>query len=105
VQELVNSSELYYANVIKDYQQSVTDTIDEILSINGWSDFKSKITNTQPIKFTFSENMLSQILDKNELREMISYPPLAPEQQTNTNNPNMTGAGHTDPNQTNQIPT
>jgi hypothetical protein len=75
-QELINSQMLYYNTVIKNYQSIILEAIINILSLNKTEYKDLEIINNQPIQFQYSENIMKEILTKDEMREVIGYEPL-----------------------------
>lgn len=75
--ELENAFELWNNTVIKPYQDKVLKALNTIaMFAPEYSGWKYEGTTIQPITFTFSEGVLSQILTRNELREKIGYAPI-----------------------------
>lgn len=70
--QLLQSSELFYTNVIRPDQILIEDGINKLLQGNN----TINIVNQSNLKFGFSENLLSQVLTTNEIREMLGYPEL-----------------------------
>lgn len=68
--EITTASELFYNQVIKSYQNDIIEVFKNLLGV----DFE--ISNSQPVKFIFSESIISQILTQDELRELVGYEPL-----------------------------
>ena len=69
--ELLQSHELYYNDVIKHEQNDILTQLNKILTYNGMENVK--VLNSKPLSQEFSENILSKILDINELRDIIGY--------------------------------
>lgn len=72
--EILTSWELYFNNVITPMQQAVLKTMNKIGAINGTQELD--INNKQPIKNSWSEGVLANILTRNELREVAGYEPI-----------------------------
>lgn len=72
--EIENAFELWNNTVIKPYQSKVLKALNMLAmwtpNYDGW---KWEATTIQPITFTYGENVLTQILTTNELREKIGY--------------------------------
>ena len=75
--EIENAFELWNNTVIKPYQDKVLKALNTIaMFAPEYSGWKYEGTTIQPITFTFSEGVLSQILTRNEMRERIGYAPI-----------------------------
>ena len=75
--EIENAFELWNNTVIKPYQDKVLKALNTIaMFAPKYSGWKYEGTTIQPITFTFSEGVLSQILTRNEMRERIGYAPI-----------------------------
>ncbi|MCA9496066.1 MAG: hypothetical protein KC589_03925 [Nanoarchaeota archaeon] len=68
---LINDYEVYFKTVVYPEQQKLLKVLQRIFLFNGFNDIK--IINNTPFNYSFSEQTLSQILTKNELRDMIGY--------------------------------
>jgi len=73
-EEVLSNYELYFNTVVKPEQQSVLDPFKKIMLVNGYNDIM--ILENQPINTDFSENIMSQILTQDEMREILGYEPL-----------------------------
>lgn len=72
--EIQNAFELWNNTVIKPYQNKVLNVLNMLVMLTAHYDgWKLEPTTIQPITFTFSEAVLTQILSKNELRQKIGY--------------------------------
>mgnify|MGYP006921332326 CR=1 FL=1 len=69
--EISNAWESFFSREIKPMQQQLCSTFNSLLSLNGLDTIT--VANSIPIKFIFSENILTQVLSKNELREALGY--------------------------------
>jgi len=69
-QQLLQSYELFYNNVILPDQKLLQNGLNKILKING---IEISIKNTSSMKFSFSEKLLQDNLNNLEIREMIGY--------------------------------
>lgn len=61
-------------------QKLIGETLQRVLRL----DFTPELTTTSPVQFIFSETIMKDILTQDELRELISYPPLTVDEQTIT---------------------
>ena len=69
-EELKNAYEIFTNTVIKPIQKLVVDTLNNIIRMTfNYSGTEVRPTTEKPISFTFSENVLQQIMTKDELRE------------------------------------
>jgi hypothetical protein len=76
--EIVKSSwELYHNRVIQPYKDEILFNLNKIMGINGLRELS--ILTSSPVSFNFSENVLLEILTKDEMREIIGYDPLEQE--------------------------
>lgn len=71
--EIETSFKIFQSTVIKPIRKATMSFIKELARINGLEEFEIEI-NT-PVDFTFSENILKEILTDDELREMIGKDP------------------------------
>ena len=69
-------------------QKLICETLQRVLKL----DFLPALSTTSPVQFIFSETIMKDILTQDELRELISYPPLNAEQETVTDT-NIQDAG------------
>lgn len=70
--ELETSFEIFNNTVIKPIQKEVTGTLNRLLSHTlHWNGTEVVPTDATPVSFTWSENILSQILTPDEMRERI----------------------------------
>ena len=69
-------------------QELICQTLQRVLKL----DFMPKLSTTSPVQFIFSETVMKDILTQDELRELISYPPLNSTQETVTDT-NIQDAG------------
>jgi len=72
--EVLENYELYYNTVIKNQQKSILDAFNKVLLINGMNPVD--ILENTPISINFSENILQNILERDEMREIVGYEPL-----------------------------
>jgi hypothetical protein len=72
--EIRDANEVFHNTVIKRYQKDVLRGFKKVFRQNGYMG-EVTIDNAEPIAFKFSDQILMQILDKNELRELIGYEP------------------------------
>jgi hypothetical protein len=72
--ELLQSYELYFNTIVKPEQQKVLETFKRVMLINGLNDIH--ILNNKPLDMNFSENIMSQILTRDEMREVVGYEPI-----------------------------
>jgi hypothetical protein len=61
-------------------QKLICETLQRVLKL----DFMPELTTTSPVQFIFSETVMKDILTQDELRELISYPPLTATEETVT---------------------
>jgi hypothetical protein len=61
------------SSVIKHYQKPIIKTFETVLNLMGAPEKDLAIANTQQIENIFSEALIADILDTNELREIIGY--------------------------------
>jgi len=78
--ELLSSYELYFNTIVKYEQSKVLKNIEKIFTINGLNDIK--ISNSKPFEFTFTENVLKEVLTSDELRDLVGYLPLEEDKDT-----------------------
>ncbi len=74
--EMAQSSELFFNQVIAPVQSLLEETIQGLMEINGFT-LKVFIQDSQPISFTYEDATLVQICTVNELRRRINLPPLS----------------------------
>lgn len=79
--ELATAAELFYTNVINGYQQPILESLNRLLAVNQLPADAVQFSKMTPVKNTFSETLLAQILTDTELRAEIGYDPLTPEQK------------------------
>ena len=80
--EIVQSAELFYNQVIAPTQLLLEETIQDLIEFNGFS-LKVFIKDSNPISFTYDDATLLNILTVNELRHRISMPPLSEADKAN----------------------
>jgi hypothetical protein len=71
--EIVAANQYFMSSVIKHYQKPIIKTFETVLNLMGAPVKDLAIANTQPIENIFSEALIADILDTNELREIIGY--------------------------------
>jgi len=69
--ELLEAYDIYYNTIIKHEQNKILTPLNRIFLINGLNPIK--IINNKPFEYNLSENVLKEILDVNELRDLIGY--------------------------------
>lgn len=74
INEIAQSSELFYNQVIKHEQNDLLAGFNKIMKYNGMNNIL--ISKDKLISKELSENTLIQILDKNELRDIVGYLPV-----------------------------
>ncbi len=74
--EIVQSAELFYNQVIAPVQLLLEETMQDLLEVNNFT-LKVFIKDSNPISFTYSDATLLNILTINELRQRIGMPPLS----------------------------
>lgn len=79
--ELMNAYQIQMNRTIEPMKEILLSTINKILEFNGYKE--ATIIDNSPVKFTFSENILTQILTEDELRNMIGFDPKEPTQAQN----------------------
>ena len=72
--ELEAAFQLYNNQVIAPMKEQLLYSFNIITNINGMK--KLNVETTAPVSFTYSENILTQILTKDELRNKIGYEPI-----------------------------
>jgi hypothetical protein len=72
--EMLESYDIYFNNVIKVEQKKLINPFQRIMLINGMNDIQ--ILNNKPFEYTLSENSLKEILSTDELRDLIGYSPI-----------------------------
>jgi len=87
--ELQASFAIYYSQVIEPLQKLLIGAINAIGAVNGCSELE--IDSVAPVEFTFSENIMSQILTQDEMRAKIGYAPAAVQPAQTENNPTANG--------------
>jgi hypothetical protein len=78
--ELDIALEILMNTEIAPNQKLICETLQRVLRL----DFMPELTTTSPVQFIFSESVMKEILTQDELRELISYPPLTEDQDTVT---------------------
>jgi hypothetical protein len=86
--ELDIALEILMNTEVSPNQKLICETLQRVLKL----DFMPALTTTSPVQFIFSETVMKDILTQNELRELISYPPLSADQETVTDT-NIQDAG------------
>ncbi len=86
--ELDIALEILMNTEIAPNQKLICETLQRILKL----DFMPELTTTSPVQFIFSESIMKEILTQDELRELISYPPLT-EEETTVTDENIDRAG------------
>ena len=86
--ELDIALEILMNTEISPNQKLICETLQRVLKL----DFMPELTTTSPVQFIFSETVMKDILTQDELRDLISYPPLNAEQETVTDT-NIQDAG------------
>lgn len=86
--ELQNAFEIYSKTVIDPLKELILKPINKIFATNGYQEVY--VETSSPIKFTWSETILKDILTKDELRREIGYEaieaqPVAPVSATQSN--------------------
>ncbi len=71
--EVLQNYQLYFNTVVEPEQQKVLKAFQRIMLVNGMNDIK--ILNNTPIDVEFTENVLKEILDEDEMRDIIGYEP------------------------------
>jgi len=86
--ELRAAYELYYNTVIRPDQAAIIEVFEKLLQYREGVSLERKdnkpaleITTTLPVKNTFSENLLAEILPPSRLRAYIDEPELTPEEE------------------------
>lgn len=75
--ELMTAYKIFQNTVITPIQNTVAEAFNFILSFTkGYSGGKLKPTSNQPLSFTWSEQILSTIMTKNEMRARIGLAPI-----------------------------
>lgn len=75
--EIQNAFEIFYSTVIKPIQNDIINQFNNILkNTKFWNGNILKPTSSSPVSFTWSENILSNILTVDEQREMIGKEPV-----------------------------
>jgi DNA-binding Lrp family transcriptional regulator len=74
--ELLEAFELFQNNYIANKQKTLENIFNELTEYNGMA-YEMEIKRSKPISMMFSESVLTQVLDRNELREMIGYEQVA----------------------------
>lgn len=76
--ELYTAYTLFYNTVIKPIQDKVLGVLNTILKYtHKYNGGQLKATSNTPVEFTWSENILSQIMTKDEMRARIGLPPVS----------------------------
>lgn len=78
--EILENYELYFNTVVQPEQQAVLAAFQRIMLINGFTDIE--IQNNKPISANFSENIMAQILSRDEMREILGFAPEEVEDET-----------------------
>lgn len=74
--EIIESSELWYNTVIRDYQAPIESAMQQAAAADGQTG-TFKLTTMQPVQFKLSEAQMSVILSINEQRKLIGATPVA----------------------------
>jgi hypothetical protein len=74
-QELITAFNIYNNNVIKPAQAEIVKAFNKIAAYNNLN-AEFELSTKAPLAYSFSESVLTQILSKDELREIIGYKPL-----------------------------
>jgi len=77
--DILQNYELYFNTVVKPEQQKVLETFKKIMLINGMNDIY--ILDNKPLSMEFSENIMKEILTRDEMREIVGYEPLEVEDE------------------------
>ena len=80
-QELQTSFSIYNSQVINPLKSQLLESFNMIGKIKGCSELM--VETVAPIEFTFSEQIMIQILSTDEMREIIGYQPASAAQQNN----------------------
>lgn len=72
--------QLYESRVVIPLRKKVEKAIGEVMAFNGWRPVE--VMSSSPVEFSYSEQVVSQVLTQDELRENIGYPPLAENEKT-----------------------
>ena len=78
--ELLDAFELFQNTYINSRQTFLEYVFNNLFAINGLGE--AKIKKVKPLGYVLSENILTQILSKDELRKMIGYEPVQQPTQT-----------------------
>lgn len=76
--ELATSFEITMSTEIDPVQKQIGETLQNVLKL----DFQPEFVDSSPVSFAFSESVMEKILTQNELRDLISYEPLAESEST-----------------------
>ena len=66
--------QLYESRVVLPLRKKVERAISEVMRFNGWMPIE--VLSSSPIEFSYSDQILSNVLTTNELRANIGYPPI-----------------------------
>jgi len=72
--EVLQNYELYFNTVIKPEQDRVLEHFQRVMLINGMNDIY--ILDNKPLSMEFSENVMKEILTRDEMREIVGYEPI-----------------------------
>jgi len=72
--EILQNYELYFNTVIKPEQSRVLEQFQRVMLINGMNDIY--ILDNKPLSMEFSENVMKEILTRDEMREIVGYEPI-----------------------------
>lgn len=86
--ELETAFEIYESKVIKPAQDVILETLNKIGTINGCQELH--IVSSSPIRFRWSQEILSKSLTQDEIREAAGYEPLQPTETVTETQENKT---------------
>lgn len=71
--EIAIAFEHFYNSVVRGMQLNLCRTLGQLMPHTIWAGYMPELANLKPIRFVFGENILSQVLTRDELRHEIGY--------------------------------
>jgi hypothetical protein len=83
--EIAIAYEHFYNTVVRPMQINIIASLEKLYAYSNTPYQNLQVANSKPIRFVFSEGILSQILTRNEMRNEIGYGPLGTQDSINHN--------------------
>lgn len=84
--QLLQSNELFFQNVISPSQNLITESLNEIFQYNNPNFEDIKIKNKKEIPLAFADSLIQQALTTDEIRELMGYEPTSEDNENQLNN-------------------